>query len=273
MLPGTYKMKKKDGTEYYKASITYMGQHISLGSYTTERKAALAYERASKILFSEPDSKAAAWTVDSYRKYGRSLPFDKWVMLINFRDNKLYCRNAIYLKKRYFIYYLDQNTPLKFDVDDLFYYRNHKIMRRGGHLFVADYGMQVNILSRYGIKNYAVSGKDYIFVNGDCYDYRYGNIEIINHYHGVRLEAATDFTKVKRKPYVAKIHIVGDTIVGRYATEDEAAIAYNKAADKLEAAGVEKKFPRNYIENMKKDEYLRIYEKVKLSEGIIRLLN
>lgn len=37
-------------------------------------------------------------------------------------------------------------------------------MRRGGHLFVADYGMQVNILNRYGIKNYAVKDKDYIFV-------------------------------------------------------------------------------------------------------------
>ena len=29
-------------------------------------------------------------------------------------------------------------------------------MKRGGHLFVAEYGMQTSVLSRYGIRSYAV---------------------------------------------------------------------------------------------------------------------
>ena len=62
-------------------------------------------------------------------------------------------------------------------------------MKRGGHLFVADYGMQINIMSRYGIKNYAVLGKDYRFINEDTYDYNvkvsykkddYYKIELVN---------------------------------------------------------------------------------------------
>ena len=45
---------------------------------------------------------------------------------------------------------------LKFDIDDLFYYSSHKILKRQGHLYVNDYGMQITILNRYGIKNYGV---------------------------------------------------------------------------------------------------------------------
>ena len=60
-------------------------------------------------------------------------------------------------------------------------------MRRGGHLFVADYGMQVNIASRYGIKNFAVENRDYRFVNGNDHDFRYANIEILNTYQNNRL--------------------------------------------------------------------------------------
>ena len=58
----------------------------------------------------------------------------------------------------YFSYYLSENEELKFDIDDLFYYSNHKIMRRGGHLFVSDYGMQISILSRYEIMLHKVNG-------------------------------------------------------------------------------------------------------------------
>ena len=71
------------------------------------------------------------------------------VMLINLRDTGIYCRNPIYLQRRFFDYYLDPDTVLRFDIEELFYYTNHKIQRRGGHLFVADYGMQVNSLSFY----------------------------------------------------------------------------------------------------------------------------
>jgi hypothetical protein len=81
-------------------------------------------------------------------------------------------------------------------------------MKRGGHLFVSDYGMQTGILSRYGIKNYAVCGRDFIFSNGDETDYRYGNIEIINRFHGI-----TKTVWKKNPVFLAKIHIKGDYLV------------------------------------------------------------
>ncbi len=50
---------------------------------------------------------------------------------------------------------------------------------------VADYGMQVNILNRYGIRSFAVAGKDYLFLNGDDTDFRHENLQIVNRYQGV----------------------------------------------------------------------------------------
>ena len=144
---------------------------------------------------------------------------------------------------KYFIYYYDSNTEYKFDVDDLFYYSTHKIMKRNGHLFVADFGMQVNILSRYGIKNYAVAGKDYIFLNDDPTDFRYKNIKIINRYNGVTM-AVKDGMPL----YIAKVHINGDYIIGKYKTEHEAAIAYNKVCHLLKDAGIINTYQTNYIE-------------------------
>ena len=34
-LPGVFTARKKDGTLYYRASITHKKKHISLGSYKT----------------------------------------------------------------------------------------------------------------------------------------------------------------------------------------------------------------------------------------------
>jgi len=204
MLPGVYSSTKKNGDGYYRSSITHKGKHISLGSYQTDEVACLAYQLAGELL-----ANPLLWTIEGYPS-SCILSFHKWVVLINYRDNQIYFKNPIYLRKRYFLYYMNQDTYFRFDVDDLFYYAHHKILKRGGHLFVSDYGMQVNILSRYGIKNYAIPGKDYIFSNGDNSDYSYHNIEIINHFHGV--------TKVLRRgqpQYLAKIHINGDYLVGR----------------------------------------------------------
>ena len=184
-------------------------------------------------------------------------------MLVNLKCHGIYCRNPIFLQNRYFVYYLDERTPLKFDADDLFYYMSHKIMRRGGHLFVSDYGMQVNILSRYGIKNYAVAGRDYRFANGDPFDFRYGNIEIINRYHGVHKTI-----KNGKDLYVTKILINGEYIVGKYETETEAAIAYNKAAHLLKEKGFFKDFPENYIESIDEISYAKIYNQVRISKKI-----
>ncbi len=255
-LPGVYKAVKKNGDIYYRASITYKNKHISLGSYATELLANQAYLTAGEILHT------GRYNIEEYAS-GQILAFEKWVILINLRDNGIYFKNPIYLKKRYFIYYINRKILLKFDIDDLFYYANHKIMKRDGHLFVTDYGMQVTILSRYGIKSYAVPGRDYRFANGDDTDYRYGNIQIINRYHGV--------TKSIRKGlpvYTAKIHIKGDYIIGRYSTDTEAAIAYNKAARLMKEKGIAKDFPENYISEIDEIEYARIYHNLRISKKL-----
>ncbi len=258
MLPGVYQSCTKSGEVYYRSSITYLGKHISLGSYPTEAGANRAYQEAQEVL----EDKSGPSILDYSKRC--SLTFHKWVVLINYRDNRIYFKNPIYLKKRYFHYYLDQNTCLRFDAEDLFYYAHHKIMRRGGHLFVSDYGMQVNILSRYGIKNYAVPGKDYVFSNGDDTDYSYHNIEVINPYHGV-----TRILIKGRACYLAKIHINGDYLIGRYQSEAEAAIAYNKAALLLRNKGMKKNFPQNFLEGVDAITYASIFQRLRISKKLI----
>ena len=256
MKPGVYVAKKKDGTTYYRSSVTYHNKHISLGSYVSEELAHRAYTEALSLL-----SEKQSVIQHSNRN---TLPFEKWVILVNYRDNQVYIKNPIYLRNRYFEYYLDKNKVLKFDIEDLFYYSEHKISVRKGHLFVADYGMQVSIASRYGIKNYAVINKDYRFVNGDTSDFRYENIEIINHYAGV-----SHHIKHGKPYYQTIIHINGNFIIGRYKTEVEAAIAYNKAADFLKQNGINRNYPQNYIENLPPSAYADIYTKLVLPDKIL----
>jgi len=255
MKVGVYQAVMKDGTIYYRASLTYNFKHISLGSYPTEALAHKAYLEGSKLL--------EKGTIASYSKGKRTLSFDKWVCLVNLRDNGIYIKTPIYLHKQYFEYHFSQAITFKFDVDDLFYYSHHKIMKRGGHLFVSDYGMQVNILNRYGIKNFAVAGKDYIYVNGDPYDLRHMNIEIINHYHGV-----TKSDNNGNITYVARIIVNGAIKIGTYRSEEEAAVAYNKAADILKEFGVVKDFPSNYIDSLSESEYASMYNRVRISKSI-----
>ena len=164
MLKGVFPATKKDGTIYYRTSINYSGKHISLGSFASEEMAHLAYKEASQTLSD------AVITIDNVYSHKNILPHEKIIILLNFRDNGLYFKNPIYLRKGYFSYFLSEHEELKFDIDDLFYYSSHKIQKRQGHLFVSDYGMQYSILSRYGIRPYAVAGRDYQFVNGDSYD-------------------------------------------------------------------------------------------------------
>jgi len=259
MKAGVYTAYKKDGTLYYRSSITYKNKHISLGSFGCEDDAHNAYLEADQILNS------ASLNLEHYNKK-KLLSFDKWVSLINFRDNGIYFKNPIYMHPKYFLYYMNPDEYFTFDVDDLFYYSNHKIMRRGGHLFVADYGMQVNILNRYGIKNFAKAGKDYIFVNGDETDFRYKNIHIINHYNGVTKEVSNG-----KSIYTAKIHINGDYIIGRYESEEDAAIAYNKAIDVLEDKGVNIRFTKNYIDGLNQAMYDERYDSIKISKKIRQL--
>lgn len=257
---GVFIARKKDGTIYYRSSITYHGKHISLGSYKTESEAAASYLEADKIL---NNSKV---NITDFNKESGTISFNKWVSLINFRDNNIYFKNPIYIYKNFFEYHFDTNTSFKFDVDDLFFYSHHKIMKRGNHLFVAYYGMQINILSRYGIHNHSVPGRDYIFVNGDNLDLRYKNIKIINRYKGVIKEIIDG-----RDVYTTRIHLDNDYIVGRYHTEEEAAIAYNKAADIICAQDYPYTYETNYIDNFSSIQYASTYNSVKISKKLIGL--
>ena len=258
-LKGVFAAYKKDGSPYFRSSLTYKRKHISLGSFSTPESAHQAYLEGAGLLTD---------TSVGLIQYHENSPlsFEKWVCLINFRDNGIYFGTPIYMGQKLFYYYLSPTKCLKFDLDDLFYYSSHKIMCRGRHYFVADYGMQVNLVSRYGIKNYAVEGRDYRFLNGDSTDFRRENLEIMNIYHGVRL-----IHKKGQYYYTVRIHINGNYSVGQYSTEEEAAIAYNKAIDILHRNGFRKNFTPNYIEGISPVRYADIYTGIKISPRIVNL--
>ena len=260
-LPGVTKTTKKNGEVYFRSSITYKGKHISLGSYQTESVAGLAYQEAVKLLADN-----VPFSESLFSRY--NLPYDKLIRILNYRDNGIYIKNPIYLYHKYFHYYLNETTPLKFDIDDLFFYSTHKIQQRGGYLFVADYGMQINILSRYGIKNYGVSGRDYRHVNNNEYDYTYENIEVINPYYGV-----SRIIKNKKPVYKCQLHIKGNYVVGYYPTAEEAAVAYNKAVDHVKQKGCNRSFQSNYILSYTSQQYATVYENVSLSNHILNWEN
>lgn len=260
-LPGSFKATKKDGTIYYRSSITFKNKHISLGSFPTDEEAHLAYLEAGKL------TTDITITLDHFQNNISILSFEKWVIIINYRDNNIYFGTPIYIRPKFFYYYLSPSTRLIFDRDDLFFYSTRKISRRGGHLFVADYGMQVTINSRYGIKNYAILGKDYRFINENIHDYRYENIEILNSYHGVSLENTKNTAK-----YCSKIHLNGNYTIGYYETALEAAIAYNKAIDIVKRNGCNKNFSFNEIDEVSPLVYANIYSNLKISEKIMGYL-
>lgn len=264
MAKGVFPATKKDGSIYYRSSITLHGKHISLGSFDTEAKAHTAYQTASAVIADEtilsPDDYAPArFPV---------LSFQKWISLVNFKNNGIYSKTPIYLRKHFFQYFLSVHDVLIFDVDDLFYYSHHAIMRRGNHLFVSEYGMQTNIHSRYGIRNFARSGIDFRFVNGNKRDYRYSNIEVMNPYYGV-----TVTTEQGQTLYTTRIHLHGNYLVGRYSSLTESAIAYNKAVDYAWRHGCKKRFNKNYIESLSRETYLEQYDKIRLPASLLQALS
>ncbi len=197
--------------------------------------------------------------------HNAALPFDKWVSLINFRDNQVYFRNPIYLHKSYFSYYLDQETELKFDKDDLFFYSEHRIQRRGKRLFCENYGAQVSVMARYGIHPFSVAGRDYQFMNGDSSDLRYSNIKVINRYMGV--EKIQDGFQTL---YRATIHINGNWNLGLFDSEAKAAVAFNKALDHLSHNGREKTgIHSNYIDDLTAKEYADLYTAIRLPDRFL----
>lgn len=257
-ITGVYEARKKDNSIYYRASLTHHGKHISLGSFETHDAAYDCYLLARRIL------EDFTLRLEDYTPE-QPISFEKWVILHNLRDNGLYFPTPIYLRPSFFLYYMTPERILKFDKDDLFYYSSHKIMARGNHLFVSDYGMQVNILNRYGIMNYGVCGRDYFFINKDENDFRYANISIVNRYHGVSEQPG-----LQGSVYLAKIHIKGHVKIGEYLTETEAAIAYNKAIDILRKNGSKKQYIQNFLEDISPKKYAEIYSELEISPRIYK---
>ena len=257
--PGVYQNILKNGTVTYRASFTHRSKHISLGTYETESLAGQAYSYAVSLM--ETDL--------ALEDYPENCPlnFEKFVILCNLRDNGIYISKPVYLEKKYFTYHFSPTVSYKFDMDDLFYFSSHKLMKRGNHLFVSDYGLQISLNERFGIRPFAAEGRDYVFINGDRTDFRRENIEIINRYHGVTREE-----KKTAVIYKTVVHVNGNIIVGRYDDEIEAAIAYNKAVDILNASGVNKNYPQNYIDGLSAREYADIYTRVKISEKLDHLM-
>lgn len=263
MAAGVYKTKKKDGTTYYRVSITYKNKHISLGSSMDLDIAKRRYNLATLILRNH------RYSLTDYNNTDQSLDFEKWVIIINFRDNGLYFKTPIYLSKHYFTYYLNQQIDLSFDVDDLFFYSNHKIFKRGNYFFVNDYGMQMNILSRYGIRNYASKGKDFLFIDGNPYNLKYENIQVVNPYIGV--EQVNNLGSIM---YKSKIHLNGYVTIGHYKSINKAAIAYNKAVDfMLRYVSPGKAYAKNYVDSISKEEAVYYYTSIKLPTYLLNLAN
>jgi len=260
MSQGVYKAQYKDKIAY-RAGITYKNHHISLGSFDTDTMAYAAYLEANNIINS------SEITIDNFNTINFTLKSDKVISLLNLRDKGMYIQNPIYLRNKYFSYFLDKDTELKFDIDDLFYYSSRKIIRRGGHLFVNDYGSQINILSRFGIHSFSVVGKDYYFANNDSTDYRYSNVVVVNRFMGVH-----EISDISENRYQVRIHINGNYIVGNYSDEISAAIAYNKAVDLAKAYGIKKRFSENYIPEIEAKEYANIYTEIKISKKYINYL-
>lgn len=254
-LPGVFTNTKKNGDVYYRSSVTYKGKHISLGSFESENDAHYAYCESLEIL---EDMDTSIHKVIDFLDYYH-LSFEKCVTLINFRDHNMYISNPIYISKTFFYYYLSPTEVIKFDADELFFYSSHKIMRRGNHLFVSEYGSQISIHSRYGIRPHAVIGRDYNFKNGDSLDYRATNIEILNTYYGVLKSGVKG-----KKRYKAVIHVNGNVVIGYYDTPLECAIAYNKAADIVEKSET-KKYPRNTNLGIDTKTYELMYSKLRIN--------
>lgn len=241
----------------YKTYFLFNSIKIYLGTFSLLAEAHDALKEADAIMsLPKGDLSFSAMHLD----------YKKIVCLCNLRDNHNYIKNPIYLYPSYFTYYLSKDCILTFDLKDLFYFSTYKIYKRGNYLYTQDSISQQNILSRYGIPNHSVLNKDYLFKNGDIYDFRQNNIEIINNYKGV-----TKKEKDTKILYIAHIYLKTDIIIGHYHSEVEAAIAYNKALDILNKEKLIKDCTYNTIPYLTKSEYDTIYNKITISPRLYHL--
>ena len=94
---GVFTAQKKDGSISYRSSITYQNKHISLGSFSSFGQAHAAYKEAERLLRSKEPA--------ALSDYGNhcALSFEKWVVLLNFRNNGVYFSTPIYVRPHFFL--------------------------------------------------------------------------------------------------------------------------------------------------------------------------
>lgn len=251
-----YPTVTKDTTKY-KTYFLHETNKIYLGTYSSMELAQKAINEAEELMSQPKNMPQFNTSVLDYKKI---------VSLCNLRDHKQYIKNPIYLHPTHFHYYLSEECVLTFDLKDLLYFSTYKIYKRGNYLYTQDSISQQSILSRYGIPNHSVLNKDYLFKNGDPYDFRRSNIEIINGYKGVSKKQ-----KKEKILYTACIYIKTNLVIGHYESEIEAAIAYNKAIDILSKHYTVKEYTHNVIPFITKAEYKTIYDNLAISPRIYNL--
>ena len=239
----------------FKVYFLYQTHKIYLGAFPSLAIAESVLREAEAIMLLPPGPPNFPESHLNYKKV---------VCLCNLRDHHTYIKNPIYLFPTYFSYYLSKDMILLFDLKDLFFFSTYKIYKRGNYLYTQDHISQQNLLSRFDIQNHSVLGKDYYFKNNNCYDFRRENLVIINHYKGVSKKE-----KGAQTLYITSIYTTKNIILGHYASEIEAAIAYNKGIDLLRARGIEKNFVPNEIPFLTKSEYKQIYDKLSISLALL----
>ena len=106
MPTGVYIAKKKDNTEYYRVSFTFKNKHISLGSFDDIKKAEKVYKNAVAIINDSSEYMVNPELHTTTYNASLAIPFDKFITLINYRDNGIYIKTPIYLCKKFFLYFL-----------------------------------------------------------------------------------------------------------------------------------------------------------------------
>ena len=240
----------------FRVYYLYKTKKIYLGLYNNSESASLAYDFVQQIF--EGDLTVDAYTVDI------PISFDKFISCINFRDSNFYFKTPIYVYKDCFKYYLKPDLVLTFDLKDLLFFSNTRIHKRRDYLYTYMGDHQENILRRFGFTKSMIYLKDYRFKNGDRYDFRRENIEVINHYYGVKKEK-----RYNQPTYVARIALQNTSLtIGHYETEIQAAIAYNKAADLVNYRLEDSPYPLNSFPFLTRQEYQDLYDELVISKRL-----
>ncbi|OON96469.1 MAG: hypothetical protein ATN36_00750 [Epulopiscium sp. Nele67-Bin005] len=238
-------------TPKYKTYFTFNKKRFYLGSFNSKDEATQAAQEAYQITHSN---------INLEKTNCEALPFNKVVILINFRDNGTYFNNPIYVRDNHFSYFINNEVELLFDMIHLFFFSTHKIYQRNQLFYTQHKFTQLSILNRLGIIPSSKVNKDYFFINGNIYDFRKDNLKIIKNYFGV-----STLQKDEKTYYRTTISMPNTVVVGTYESEIQAAIAYNKALIFLKEKGVETKAKENNIPYLTKKEYDALYHQVELS--------